>query len=56
MARVTLEINLPDNVSEEELAHFLNFKFLGHGGDGDVLSKFQYEELDVEDYKIEMNV
>ncbi|MCG7545407.1 hypothetical protein MHM93_14595 [Pseudoalteromonas sp. MM17-2] len=55
MAKVTIDINLPAGVTKEELEHFLNYKLLGHGGTDEVLSKFKYEELDVNYFDIEIN-
>ena len=55
MAKVTLDIQLPAEVTKQDLEHFLNYKFLGHGGDENVLSKFKHEELDVNFFDIEIN-
>gem|GEM_PF-6997159 len=55
VAKVILDINLPEGVTEQELAHFLNYKLLGHGGTDEVLSKFKYEEIDVNYFDIEIN-
>jgi len=38
-----------------ELEHFLLFKFMGHGGKAEILSKFDGEELNVDDFEISMN-
>jgi hypothetical protein len=54
MAKVTLSIMLPPEVSKKDLEHFLLFKFMGHGGDCEILSKFKHEELDVDDFEIDM--
>ena len=54
MAKVTLSVILPVGVSESDLEHFLLFKFMGHGGDDKVLSKFDCEELNVDDFEIDM--
>lgn len=54
MAKVTLSVILPVGVSELDLEHFLLFKFMGHGGDDKVLSKFDCEELNVDDFEIDM--
>ncbi len=55
MAKIILDINLPQGVNEQELEHFLNYKLLGHGGTDEVLSKFKYEEIDVNYFDIEIN-
>ena len=54
MARVILSVIIPAGVSEAELEHFLLFKFMGHGGDESILSKFDHEELSVDDFEIDM--
>ena len=54
MARVTLSVILPNGVSESDLEHFLLFKFMGHGGKDEILSKFKHEELNVDDFKIDI--
>lgn len=54
MARVTLDINLQDGVQKEDLEKFLLYKFFGHSINDEVLSKFKHEELNVEDFEIDM--
>ncbi len=54
MAKVTLSIIVPSGVSKSDLEHFLLFKFMGHGGAESILSKFKHEELDVDDFEIDM--
>ena len=54
MARVTLDILLPDDVSKDDLESFLLFKFFGHSINDNKLSKFKHEELNVEDFEIDM--
>jgi hypothetical protein len=55
VCKVILDIELPDNVTEKELEHFLAYKFLGHAIDGCILSKFKHEELDVNYFDIDRN-
>jgi len=54
MARITLDINLQKGVTKEVLEKFLLYKFFGHSATDETLSKFNYEELDVENYEIDM--
>lgn len=54
MAKVTLSVIVPIGVSESDLEHFLLFKFMGHGGKAEILSKFDGEELNVDDFEISM--
>ena len=49
---ITLTCNIPDNVTPDELEEFLSFKFLGGDADDKLLSKFKYEELDVDHVSI----
>jgi len=53
MTIVRLDINVPENVTTEELEKFLSFKFLGHSVKDSVLSKFKHEELDVYSFVVE---
>ena len=54
MARVTLDISLQEGTTKEELEKFLLYKFFGHSISDAPLSKFKYEELDVDDFEIDM--
>ena len=51
--KVILSVNVPDGVTNDELNQFLLFKYMGHCIRGDVLSKFDYEELDVNYFEVE---
>ena len=55
MAKIILDIELPAEVTKQDLEHFLNYKFLGHAGTEEVLSKFNHEELAVNFFNIETN-
>lgn len=55
MAKVIFDIELPKGVTEEDLEHFIRYKFLGHGGDDAVISKFEFEQLSVIDFDIKIN-
>ena len=52
MAKITLDVNVPDDVSGFELLQMVQYKFMGHSISGEVLSKFEHEEFDVEDFTI----
>lgn len=51
--KITLICEVPGNITNEELKKFLLFKYHGHSIDGEILSKFKHEELDVDSFKIE---
>ncbi len=52
MAKITLHVNVPVDVSVQELREMVLFKFLGHSIDSETASKFKHEEFDVEDFEI----
>ena len=54
VAKITLDVIVPENVTQNDLAQFILFKYFGHSINDDALSKFEYEELEVEDFEINM--
>ena len=52
MAKVTLDVNLPEDASLQDLRNFCLFMFHGHGASDELLELFDHE-LDVEDFDIE---
>lgn len=52
LKRIELDVIVPDGVTDEELNKFLLFKHFGHSIGGDVLDKFDCEELDVDSFSI----
>ncbi|WP_156150904.1 MULTISPECIES: hypothetical protein [Pseudoalteromonas] len=53
MAKIILNVDVPENVSAQELEEMALFKFMGHAIDSEVASKFKHEEFDVIDFEIQ---
>lgn len=51
--KITLICEVPDNITDEDLNKFLLFKHHGHFIDREVLDKFKYEELDVDNFVVD---
>lgn len=50
--KIILEINKPENVTDDEVMLMALFMFMGHSITDDIASKFKYEEFDVLDVQI----
>ncbi len=55
MATVTLQFYVPPGVSASDIEQFILFKHFGHSINSDILAKFKHDELDCEDFEINMN-
>ena len=50
--KLKMSINVPKNVTNEDIMKMLNFQFLGHAIQNEDIEKFPHECIDVEDYEI----
>jgi hypothetical protein len=52
MAKVTLNVCLPEGVTTKDVEKLLLFTYFGHAIAQDVLEKFDNEQLDVQGFEI----